>query len=143
MSLDILLREAAVNDSAIHALIGNRMYLVQFPQLITYPAVAYQLIAFTPLYSHNRGAGQANTGWARYQLTFVADGVTGGITCGAIAAAFTSFFRRWNAITGPGSPAQTDQAANLVLSGRLSNLPDPAQPKFTYMMDVRIFAEES
>lgn len=70
-----------------------------------YPAGVYQRISSPRLFAHGAGSGQANTGLARFQLTFWSNASAGTVVLNSIDLAVRAFFQSFISMYSGGSPA--------------------------------------
>lgn len=136
------LRESLLANAGVSALIGTRLYLVQKAQGSAYPCVAYQRISTQRQYHHVLGGNQASTAWSRFQFTIWADGKTGGEVTQQVSAALRAALQTFNLAAQPASPAVLRQAPNFVLNEHMTNEPNPQQPLFKSILDVKIWFQE-
>lgn len=140
MTTEQQLRTALLADPGVQALIGSRLYVVQLPQNPTFPCVAYQRIATTPLNVHVLGNRQASTGTARFQFTIFAATQTGAQSVLEIADALKAALQTFNLGQQPQSPSILRGAPNFVLNEFMRIDPDIApQPVFVAVLDTRIW----
>lgn len=72
---------------------------------VLYPAGVYQRISSSRLFAHGAGSGQANTGLARFQLTFWSNASDGTVVLNNIDVQVRTFFQGFIAMYSAGSPA--------------------------------------
>jgi hypothetical protein len=121
VSLEQLIYQGLVADAAFKALLGTdsggnpAFYDKKLPQqllqsggpqvLNVSPAGVYQRISSPRKFAHGAGVAQANTGLARFQLTFWSNAATGTAILDEIDRAVKSFFQSFVSMYAPGSPA--------------------------------------
>lgn len=94
MSIATILKAALAADTAINALVSGRIYPVQLPQSVTYPAISYQRISST--------GTNGNTAMreSRYQISCWAETYLGGLTLAAAVKALAEGYT--NTASTPG-----------------------------------------
>lgn len=71
MGIEIALRTLLVNDAAVAALAGSRVYPLRLPQNYTLPGISYQRISTAR--THEIDIGPTGWAWARFQIDCWAD----------------------------------------------------------------------
>lgn len=143
MSVETRMRTALLANASLAALIGTRMYPVQFAQGFTTPAIAFQLMPGQQRPYSMKQVGNSEWGklaFARYQFTCAGGGASGSEQARTVAQALKDAvlgvdLSKNPVVTGGPSP-------NFVLSEWEMDQPNTTPAIFLRFVDIRMFIRE-